>query len=281
MRLAAAALLAAPAASPAAAAPKPFAFAPYVHANDGIDLAGWAKATGGRYLSLAFYNAAGGQCRGAWPIDEARLLAEVGRLRALGGDVIVSSGGWNADDLAARCPTPEALADVYEGVLKRFAADHLDLDPEPGDVHDNLKPEVVDRRSAAAAILQKRFAARGRRLRVSFTIAVRPSFGFDPANLYVLQSALAARRGDRRGQPDDHGLPRRHGRGRGTHGAAVADGAGEGPRPAQDALSQAIGPPALGHDGRHPDDRPERRRARDLHASTTPARSRSSPAGKA
>ena len=60
MRLAAAALLAALAASPATAAPKPFAFAPYVHVNDGVDLVGWAKATGGRHLSLAFYNSAQG-----------------------------------------------------------------------------------------------------------------------------------------------------------------------------------------------------------------------------
>ena len=191
MRLASALLVAGLLASPAGAAPKAFAFAPYVHATDGIDLAGWTKATGGRYLSLAFYNSESGQCRGAWPMDEAKLLDEVRQLRALGGDVIVSSGGWNADDLAARCPTPEALADVYDDVLQRFAADHLDLDPEPGDIHDNLKPEVVDRRSAATAILQKRFARRGKRLRVSFTIAVRPAFGFDPANLYVLQSALA------------------------------------------------------------------------------------------
>lgn len=190
MRRAAAFLVAALAAGPTATAPKPFAFAPYFYTQDSQDLAGWARASGGRYLTLAFYNSDQGQCRGAWPADEAKLLAAMAELRAMGGDVIVSSGGWNADDLAERCATPEALADVYDGVLTRFAADHLDLDPEPGDVHDNLKPEVVDRRSAAAAILQKRFAARGKRLKVSLTIAVRPAFGFDAANLYVIQSAL-------------------------------------------------------------------------------------------
>jgi chitinase len=190
MRLAAATLLAAIALGPPAAA-GPLAFAPYFYVADSLDLAGWARESGGRDLILAFYNSDAGGCRGAWPADEAKLLEEVGKLRAMGGDVILSSGGWNADDLAERCTTPEALADAYDGVLTRFAADHLDLDPEPGDVHDNLKPEIVDRRAAAVAILQKRFKARGRSLKVSFTIAVRPAFGFDAANLNVLQSALA------------------------------------------------------------------------------------------
>jgi chitinase len=189
VRLAAALLLSHFAAAPVAA--EPFAFAPYFYVADSLDLSGWAMASGGRDLTLAFYNSDAGQCRGAWPADEGKLLAEVRRLRALGGDVILSSGGWNADDLAERCATPQALADVYDGLLTRFSATHLDLDPEPGDLHDNLKPEIVDRRAAAVAILQKRFRADGRRLKVSFTIAVRPSFGFDPANLYVLQSAIA------------------------------------------------------------------------------------------
>jgi hypothetical protein len=187
-------LLASAAGPSAAAEPapaRPFAFAPYVYTVGGADLAGWASASGGRYVTLAFYNSDHGACRGVWPMDEDKLLAEVARLRALGGDVIVSSGGWNADDLAARCTTPEALAEVYDGVLTRFAASHLDLDPEPGDIHDNLKPEVVDRRSAALAILQKRFTARGRPLKLSFTIAAQPAEGFDAVNLAVLQSAIA------------------------------------------------------------------------------------------
>jgi chitinase len=175
----------------APAAAESLVFAPYFYVADSLDLAGWAKASGGRDLTLAFYNSDGGQCRGSWPADETKLLEEVAKLRILGGDVILSSGGWNADDLAERCTTPEALADIYEGVLTRFAADHLDLDPEPGDIHDNLRPEIVERRSAALAILQKRFTARGKPLNLSFTIAVRPAFGFDAANLYVLQSALA------------------------------------------------------------------------------------------
>jgi hypothetical protein len=66
------------------------------------------------------------------------------------------------------------------------------LDAEPGDLHDNLDPTLVDRRSAAVRIVQDRFKARGRTLHLSLTVAVKPAFGMDPRNLYVVQSALAA-----------------------------------------------------------------------------------------
>jgi hypothetical protein len=120
------------------------------------------------------------------------VLAEAQALRALGGGVILSTGGWNADDLAERCADPASLADVYDALLRRFAADHLDLDPEAGDVHNNLRHDIVDRRSAAMRILQDRFKARGRTLHLSITLAVKPAFGMDPDNLYVLQSTRAA-----------------------------------------------------------------------------------------
>ena len=180
--------------APSKAAERPFAFAPYAFMNGGSDVAGWSKATGGRYVTLAFYNAANGNCAGAWPegTAEASVLAAARALQAQGGGVIVSTGGWNADDLVSRCPDAKSLADVYDGVLQRFRTDYLDLDAEPGDIHNNLTHELVDRRSAAMRVLQDRFAARGRRLHVSFTLAVRPAVGMDPDNLYVLQSAKAA-----------------------------------------------------------------------------------------
>jgi hypothetical protein len=178
--------------SPVPTTLRPFAFAPYAFMVPGADVMAWAKDTGQRYVTLAFYNSVNGRCEGAWPQDEAAVLAQARGLQALGGGVIVSSGGWNGDDLAAHCADPKALADVYDGVLSRFGANHLDLDAEPGDAHDNLVPQLVDRRSAAMRILQDRFAARGRRLHVSFTLAVRPAFGMDERNFYVLKSAKAA-----------------------------------------------------------------------------------------
>jgi len=189
-----------PTATPVGATPTPsttpvasakFKFAPYVDVSGASDLVGWSQATGQKYISLAFYNS-NGSCSGAWPSDEANLLSKVQGLRALGGDVIVVSGGWNANDLARRCTDAASLAAVYQGVLDKFAADHLDLDPEAGDVYNNLEPAIVDRRNAAVKILQDNFKARGKKLVVSYTIGVHPEPGLDAANLYVLQSAKAA-----------------------------------------------------------------------------------------
>lgn len=166
-------------------------FQPYAAVKLTPDLAGWAKTTGARRVVLAFYNSDGTGCRGAWQTDEAALLARVAALKAQGGQVSISTGGWNADDLAARCQVA-SLADVYLSVLERFGVDRIDVDAEAGNLHDNLDMAEVDRRSAALKLLQDTLGARGRRLEVSFTLAVSPEQGLDARNLYVLQSAKAA-----------------------------------------------------------------------------------------
>ncbi|HEU4325017.1 MAG TPA: carbohydrate-binding protein [Roseiflexaceae bacterium] len=168
-----------------------FAFAPYLDVSGPPDLATWSQATGQKYASLAFFNSNGG-CAGTWPVAESTVLGLAQQLRAVGGDVIISSGGWNANDLARRCLDAASLAAVYQGVLDRFGADHLDLDPENAPGNNNLEPAVVDRRSAALKILQDTFRARGKQVYISFTLGVNPDIGFNSENLYVLQSAKAA-----------------------------------------------------------------------------------------
>jgi hypothetical protein len=169
----------------------PIPFAPYYSGQSGTDVENWMNETGGKFLTFAFYNS-DGTCRGHWEIDEAKLISIADALRARGGQVIVSSGGWNATDLAAYCTDPATIADIYENVLSRIGTNYLDIDAEPGDIHNNLLLDVVDRRSAALKLLQDRYAANGKTLHLSFTIATRPAFGFDAENLYVLQSAKKA-----------------------------------------------------------------------------------------
>ncbi|UXY17288.1 glycosyl hydrolase family 18 protein [Chitiniphilus purpureus] len=168
-----------------------FRFAPYIDVSGAIDLSGWAQATGGRHVSLAFFNSAGG-CNGGWPTGESGLLSQANALKAFGGNVIVSSGGWNASDLVRSCADPAAIATTYENVLTRFGTDHLDLDPENAPGNNNLEQSLVDRRNAAIKILQDRFKAKGKSLFLSYTLGVNPDNGFNAENLYVLQSAKAA-----------------------------------------------------------------------------------------
>ncbi|KAF0814559.1 putative bifunctional chitinase/lysozyme [Andreprevotia sp. IGB-42] len=168
-----------------------YRFAPYIDVSGNVDLPGWAQSTGGRFVSLAFFNSAGG-CNGGWPGSESNLISQAASLRALGGNVIISSGGWNASDIARSCTDAASIATIYENVLERFGADHLDLDPEHGDSQNNLDATIVDRRNAALKILQDRFKAKGKTVYISFTLGVHPSPGFDAENLYVLQSAKNA-----------------------------------------------------------------------------------------
>jgi hypothetical protein len=172
-------------------ATEPIRFAPYIYRLADTDVDGWIKTTGNKFLTLAFFNSDGG-CGGSWPQNETDLIALAKKLRAIGGQVIVSSGGWNAPDLASHCLDPVAIADTYEGVLTRLGTNYLDIDAEPGDIHNNLNPVVVDRRSAALKLLQNRFEKQGKPLHISMTLAVRPAFGFDAENFYLLQSAKNA-----------------------------------------------------------------------------------------
>jgi chitinase len=185
-------LLPAPPAGAASAQARRPEFQPYAAVKFAPDLALWAKTTGARRVVLAFYNSDGTGCHGAWQTDEAGLLARVAALKAEGGQAIISTGGWNADDLAARCQDAPSLADVYLSVLERFGVDRIDVDAEAGDLHDNLDMAEVDRRSAALKLVQDTLTARGRRLEASFTLAVSPEQGLDARSLYVLQSAKAA-----------------------------------------------------------------------------------------
>ncbi|WP_255992308.1 carbohydrate-binding protein [Chitinolyticbacter albus] len=168
-----------------------YRFAPYIDVSGAMDLSGWAQATGGRYVTLAFYNSAGG-CNGGWPTGEAGLLSQANALKNFGGNVIVASGGWNASDIVRSCSDPAAIATVYENVLERFGTSRLDLDPENAPGNNNLEVALVDRRNAAIKILQDRFRAKGKNAVISYTLAVNPNGGFNAENLYVLQSAKAA-----------------------------------------------------------------------------------------
>lgn len=170
--------------------PPKFRFAPYVATFIGNDLAGIARDSGHKFFSLGFVNGTG-NCQPIWSTDDATLRRNVASLREMGGDVIVSTGGWNADDLVRRCANGAAAAAAYQQVLDAYASDYLDLDPEHGDQHNNLEPSIVDRRNDALKILQDNAKAKGRTLRVSYTLGVSPDAGFNAENLYVLQSALA------------------------------------------------------------------------------------------
>ncbi|MGO9761683.1 MAG: chitinase [Solirubrobacteraceae bacterium] len=90
-------------------------------------------ATGVRDLTLAFI-LTHGKCNPEWD-GERPLLggsdeAAIESIRAAGGEVDVSFGGWSGKKLGSSCKTPTALAGAYEKVIDAYSLHAIDIDIE-------------------------------------------------------------------------------------------------------------------------------------------------------
>jgi len=165
-------------------------FAPYIDTSlyPPYDLVGAAQATGVRTYTLAFVLGSGG-CNPRWGgvslLNQDGVPGQIGRLRALGGDVRVSFGGANGTELGQACTTSAALAAAYGQVITTYGLTKVDFDIEGSSLADTA---ANDRRAQAIAQLQRDAAAQGRRLDVSFTLPVLPS-GLTQTGVALLENA--------------------------------------------------------------------------------------------
>ncbi len=130
----------------AAAAPAPTpASTPTPHATLGVApylYNGWGdppdpttvmNATGVRNFTLAFV-LSNGYCTPQW--DGSRPLTggvdeqTINAVRAAGGDVVPSFGGWSGNKLESSCATAEELAAAYQTVIDAFGLTAIDIDLE-------------------------------------------------------------------------------------------------------------------------------------------------------
>jgi chitinase len=94
------------------------------------------SATGLKDLTLAFM-LSHGKCNPAW--DGTRALtggpdqATIQSIRAAGGEVDVSFGGWSGKKLGSVCKTPQALAGAYQKVIDTYGLHAIDIDIEHGE----------------------------------------------------------------------------------------------------------------------------------------------------
>ncbi len=123
---------------------------------------------------------------------DAAFVAGIERLRAHGGDAILSFGGATGKELAVAYSqagkTAAELQQAYQAVIDRYALTYVDFDVEGAFVADAAS---IALRSAALRGLQDAAASAGRLLHVSLTLPVLPT-GLTPDGLAVVQSALAA-----------------------------------------------------------------------------------------
>ncbi|MGV9451190.1 glycoside hydrolase family 18 protein [Streptomyces sp. NPDC003635] len=147
-------------------------FAPYVDTSlyPAFDLVGTAEATGVKDYNLAFVTDGGG-CTPKWggvsDLASDAVAAQIGALRAKGGDVRVSFGGAAGNELATTCSSADALVTAYDKVVKAYDLTKVDFDVEGGALPDAA---ANTRRAQAIAELQKRHPG----LNVSFTLPVMP-----------------------------------------------------------------------------------------------------------
>ncbi|MCX4695317.1 cellulose binding domain-containing protein [Streptomyces sp. NBC_01408] len=147
-------------------------FAPYVDTSlyPSYDLLDTAAKTGVKEFHLAFITSGGG-CAPLWggvtDLASDKVAAQIGALRAKGGDVRVSFGGAAGHELALNCGTVDELAAAYGKVIDQYKLTKVDFDIEGAALPDTA---ANARRAQAIARLQKSHPG----LDVAFTLPVMP-----------------------------------------------------------------------------------------------------------
>ncbi|MFD4789361.1 cellulose binding domain-containing protein [Streptomyces sp. NPDC058459] len=163
-------------------------FAPYVDTSlfPAFDLLGTADATGVKNFNLAFVNDGGG-CTPEWggvsDLTADGVAAQIGDLRAKGGDVRVSFGGASGSELATTCGSADDLAAAYGKAVDAFKLTKVDFDVEGGAL-----PNAAANTRRAQAIAKLQAAHPG--LNVSYTLPVMPE-GLTQDGVNLLADAKA------------------------------------------------------------------------------------------
>jgi chitinase len=132
--------------------------APYVYTGwgDPPNIRTVMNATGVKQFTMAFMLSGGG-CVPRW--DSARPLrggqdeAMINAIRAGGGDVQISFGGWSGNKLGPNCSSPTALANAYQQVIDAYNLKYIDIDIENTDEFENFT--VMDRILNAMRIIKQ------------------------------------------------------------------------------------------------------------------------------
>ncbi|MFI1963151.1 carbohydrate binding domain-containing protein [Streptomyces pathocidini] len=94
------------------------------------------SSTGIKWFTMAFILSSGG-CAPAWdgsrPLTGGTDQSTINAIRAAGGDIVPSIGGWSGNKLGPNCSTPEALAGAYQKVIDAYGLKAIDVDIENTD----------------------------------------------------------------------------------------------------------------------------------------------------
>jgi ricin-type beta-trefoil lectin protein len=146
--------------------------APYLQiaSSDAGDIAADMAASGDKYYTLAFLVSQSG-CTPEWEDGGYSLgsfNSQISSLQAAGGNVIISSGGAGATELAETCTNVSQLTAAYQNIVNTTGSTRLDFDIEDSDLANTSATSLRDQ---ALAALQAQDPA----VQVDFTLGVSPS----------------------------------------------------------------------------------------------------------
>jgi hypothetical protein len=162
-------------------------FAPYADMTlyPQYSLSTGASTEGTKYFNLAFITD-GGTCDPEWggvtPITDSATNSDITALRADGGNVRVSFGGEDGNEIAQDCTSLSSLVAAYQSVINQYSLKYIDFDIEGAAVDDTSANNL---RNQAIAQLEQDYPG----LQVSYTLPVLPT-GLPSAELAILQSAV-------------------------------------------------------------------------------------------
>ena len=147
-------------ASPAALGGNWYGAAPYVMPFDNSppDLGPVMSATGQKSFQLAFILApSGGGCTPTWDgthdvSSDTTAKAMIDGIRAAGGDVTVSAGGYGGTKLGQTCGDPASTAAAYQQVVTKYGLKAIDFDLEEPEYENTA---AIHNEIGAAKILQQ------------------------------------------------------------------------------------------------------------------------------
>lgn len=172
--------------SPAPAPTYTKMFAPFVDmGKPDNNLPKLMASSGIKYFTLAFVQSQG--CAPLWypstrVADDTTFGKYIDQVRAAGGDVIISFGGYDGTDIGQACNDPSSLQAAYQVVVDKYKAKILDFDVEHLAIED---PASIDRRNIAL----KALVAANPGLQVNYTLPATPQ-GLTKESMNVINSAV-------------------------------------------------------------------------------------------
>ncbi|MFL6140242.1 MAG: glycosyl hydrolase family 18 protein [Labedaea sp.] len=188
--------------SAAAAAPGILAipghvFAPYFESWTGQSPAQLAQQSGAKHLTMAFLQTASrGSCTVLWngdpgmPVSSSTFGNDINTIRANGGDVIPSFGGFTADntgtEIADSCTSVAQIAAAFQSLVTTYNVTRIDLDIEDNSLTNSTG---IDRRNKAIKMTEDWAAANGRTVQFQYTLPTSTG-GLVDTGLNVLRNAV-------------------------------------------------------------------------------------------